>query len=291
VLVSESVIAVGGTGSSEVFVSLRDVEPGVRGLELRLSFDPAIVQALDADGDPANGTQVTAAPFFGAGQRQVANQADNDAGTVALSLAQGDAEPVHDTGTWKKVATIHWRARREGKSVVVVDPETRFVIDDGQYAPPDAAYNGVVFARAPGVIVGVVQLQGRADHGGVSVGSSLAAAETDRTSTDASGGFRIVTSHGEGFYTLTAAMPGYLSAESAKPVKVTVGSVVDVGTVTLYGGDATGDDVVDIRDLSYVAYHFEVYAVAADINGDGAVDILDLSLIAGNFGRQGPSPW
>jgi hypothetical protein len=123
------------------------------------------------------------------------------------------------------------------------------------------------------------------------VSSSLAAAQADRATTGADGAFRIVTSLGEGFYTLTAAMSGYLSAESAKPVKVTVGSVVDVGKITLYGGDATGDDVVDIRDLSYVAYHFDRYDASADVNGDGVVDIFDLSLTAGNFGQRGPIPW
>lgn len=290
VLIGESVIPVGGTGSSEVFLSLRGVEPGVQGLELHLSFDPAIARALDADSDPANGTQIAAASFFGSSQVQVANRVDNDAGTILLALAQQGGDPVHDTGTWKRVATITWLARQEGKSVIVVDPATRFAAADGRLIALDAAYNGVVFARPPGVIVGVVKLQGRADHRGVSVSSSLAAM-ADQASTGADGQFRIVTSHGEGFYSLTAAMPGYLSAESAKPVKVTVGSVVDVGEVTLYGGDATGDDVVDIRDLAYVAYHFEQYDANADVNGDGTVDILDLSLTAGNFGQRGPSAW
>ena len=67
--------------------------------------------------------------------------------------------------------------------------------------------------------------------------------------------------------------------------------VIDIGTVTLLGGDVNGDDRVDIRDLSYVAWHFDEYDEKADINQDGQVDILDLTLTAGNFGQVGPTVW
>ena len=67
--------------------------------------------------------------------------------------------------------------------------------------------------------------------------------------------------------------------------------MIDLGEVTLYGGDATGDNRIDIRDLSYVAWHFDSGDAKADLNGDGQVDILDLSLVAGNFGRVGPTVW
>lgn len=86
-------------------------------------------------------------------------------------------------------------------------------------------------------------------------------------------------------------MPGYLSAESDRPVKVTVGKVVDMGAITLIGGDVNNDNRIDILDLSYVAYRFNEVDANADANGDGVVDILDLSLTAGNFGKSGPIIW
>jgi hypothetical protein len=61
--------------------------------------------------------------------------------------------------------------------------------------------------------------------------------------------------------------------------------------VTLLGGDVNGDNLIDIRDLSYVAYHLGGPDAQADINGDGKVDILDLTMIAGNFGIKGPTLW
>ena len=298
VLISEAVLPLGGTKNGEVFVALRQVQPGVRGFELHISFDPAIVQVADADGQAENGAQVTPANWFaGGGQRVTANQADNEKGQIVLAVEGPDGLAASDTEAWHKVATIAWIARAEGKSVIAVDGSTRFIAADGQHLPADAAYSGVVFVRAPGRIEGTVHLQGRSDHGGASVSGVLVAARVDKGRTDPEGRFAIATSHGEGFYTLVASMPGYLMAESDRPIKVTVDSTIDAGEVILLGGDVNGDNRIDVRDLSYIAWHFDAYGAgaadgnAADVNGDGLVDISDLTLTASNFGRQGPTTW
>jgi hypothetical protein len=291
VLIGETVIAVGGTGSSEVFVSFTDVQSGVQGFELHLSYDPRIVQVVDADGEPANGVQIAATMFFAGGQRVDTNEADNEMGKIVFALTQVDGAALSSTDTWEKVATVTWLAQAEGKSVIAVDGATRFRIADGQLVAPDAVSDGVVFARTPGVIKGDISLQGRADHRNVLLSGTLAAGRVDEGRSDTSGHFEIVTSHGEGFYTLVAAMPGYLSAEADRPVQVIVNSVTHVGEMTLLGGDVNGDNCIDVRDLSYVAWHFDEYAPNADVNGDGLVDILDLSLMAVNFGQCGPVPW
>jgi hypothetical protein len=107
----------------------------------------------------------------------------------------------------------------------------------------------------------------------------------------ADGHFVLTTSYGEGFYTLAAYAPGYLAAESDSPIQVTMDSIVDAGQITLLGGDVNGDNRIDIRDLSFVAWHFDEYDPAADINDDGVVDIADLAMTTSNFGRVGPIPW
>jgi len=274
VLVGETVIPVGGTASGEVFVSLVDVESSFQHAELRLAFDPTIVRV---DG------VLTAAT--------ASAEVDNEGGEIVLVLGAGDVTPTASTATWKKVATITWAAQQEGRSVVTVGQATRFTTSGGQQRAPDASYHGMVFARAPGTIQGRVQLQGRESAGGVTISSSLSSARFDRERTDESGRFAIATSHGEGFYTIIAAAPGYLSAESDRPVKMTVDSVVDIGQITLLGGDVNGDNRIDIRDVAYVAYHFQDDDAKADLNRDGEVDILDLTLAAGNFGRLGPTIW
>ncbi len=47
--------------------------------------------------------------------------------------------------------------------------------------------------------------------------------------------------------------------------------------------DVTGDGVVNILDLVFVASRFGQADATADVNGDGVINILDLTLIAQNF--------
>ena len=291
VLVGEAVIPISGTAISEVFVSLKDVEPGVLALDLQISFDSEIVQVVDEDKDPTNGVQIAISAFFPGSQRTDLNQVDNRTGRISLSLSQQQGDPIQRTETWRKVGAIAWVAKKEGKSIAAIGSMTRFMTADGQLLVPDETNDGVVFSRAPGRIEGTIKLQGQKSYGDVLVSASLARASVDKGQTDGRGRFAIATSHGEGFYTLEATAPGYLSAESDRPIKVTVDTVAHIGQVTLLGGDVNNDNCVDIRDLSYVAWHFEEYDAKADINGDGQVDILDLSLTAGNFDRCGPTTW
>ncbi len=279
-LVDETVITSGGRGSSEVFVSFVDIESGIREFELRLTFDPDIIRVEGQDGAEIT----TRSPVD-------ATSVDNEKGVIVLALRRSKGAVLQSTNTWEKIATIAWTARQEGKSVVAIDKASTFVTAAGDRITLDATYDGVVFVRVPGTLQGRVLLQGRNDHSGVSVSSSLSKSRSDSTATDRNGRFAIATSHGEGFYTITVAKGGYLSAISERPVKMTVDAVVNLGEITLIGGDVNGDNEIDVRDLSYVAWHFDERDPKADINGDGIVDIFDLSLIAGNFGRKGPVEW
>ncbi len=301
VLVSESVVSIGGTASSKVFVLIKDVQPGIQGFQLRLRFDPQIVHVADSDDDATNGTQVAVMAFpansqarypqLGGTQQVLDNQANNDTGEIALAVSQQGAPLLHQAQAWLKVATITWTGQDEGNSAIAIDNSSRFTAADGRLIAPDATHNGAVFVRVPGRIEGAVKLQGRTVHRDTLVASTLAATRVDETHTNRDGRFSVTASHGEGFYTLTAFAPGYLVAQVNRPVKLTVGSVIHLGEATLAGGDANGDNRIDIRDLAYVAYHVDKYDAKADINGDGRVDVLDLSLIAENFGQVGPTAW
>ncbi len=57
------------------------------------------------------------------------------------------------------------------------------------------------------------------------------------------------------------------------------------------GGDANGDDNVDVLDLSILATNFggKGFITEGDYNGDGVIDVLDLSILATNFGSSFPS--
>jgi hypothetical protein len=298
--VSESVLSVGGTASSEVFVLIKD-EPAIEGFRLHLGFDPQIVHVVDSDGDATNGTQVAVMalwadapsrdPLLGSTLQVLDNEADNNAGEIVLGMSRQGVPLFHQTQAWLKVATITWTGQDEGSSEIAIDDSSQFTVLDGRTMVPDTTQHGAVHVRLPGRIEGAVRLQGRTEHRDTLVTSTLVAMRVDETHTSGDGRFSVTTSHGEGFYTLTAFAPGYLVAQANRPVKLTVGSVIRLGEATLAGGDANGDNRIDIRDLAYVAYHADGYDAKADINGDGRVDILDLSMIAENFGLVGPTAW
>ena len=50
--------------------------------------------------------------------------------------------------------------------------------------------------------------------------------------------------------------------------------------------DVTGDGVINILDLVYIAARFGQETEGGDVNNDGKVDILDLTLVAQNFGKE-----
>ena len=65
----------------------------------------------------------------------------------------------------------------------------------------------------------------------------------------------------------------------------------NLGTITLPGGDISGDNVVDIFDIAYIGSHYGDNDRLVDINGDGTVSIFDLVIAASNYGKRGPVNW
>ncbi len=143
-------------------------------------------------------------------------------------------------------------------------------------------------------VQGAVRLQGRQDHSGVKVevqveseGDQVQAfVFSEPITTQAQGEFNLPSG---GKLTITARKPGYLDAQAV--VDATDGEALTLGPTTLYGGEVTGDDLIDISDLAYLGAHFATSDSGGDINGDSKVDILDLSMAAANFAMRGPTPW
>ncbi|MBN1937517.1 MAG: hypothetical protein JW934_22860 [Anaerolineae bacterium] len=288
--VGDAVLPVQGTKRVQIFVALRNVQPGICGLVLHLTFDPAVVQIVDADGNAENGVQIeTDVAWFG-GQVE-SNQIDNETGSIQLTVSQTDCMPLIDTGGWRKVAAIDWQGLVEGEFALGAGTATEFILSDGTRTSPNEVGAGTVSVRSQGQIQGGVFLQGQTVHQGAEIVATLSSGPGDRAITANDGTFLLPASQGEGFYTLVASHPGYLAAQSSTPVQVTLGRSVTVAPVTLLGGDVNGDGRIDVRDLAFVAWHFEQYDAAADINSDGQVDILDLTITAGNYGQQGPTLW
>jgi len=143
-------------------------------------------------------------------------------------------------------------------------------------------------------ISGEVHLQGRLDHSDIDVQMQTQPGINEVQGANVSLSPAAVTPEGafnvdaQGAMVITAGRPGYLDAQAT----VTESDApINLGPTTLYGGEVTGDNVIDISDLAYLGANFHTSDAQADINGDGQVDILDLSISAANFSMRGPTPW
>jgi hypothetical protein len=138
-----------------------------------------------------------------------------------------------------------------------------------------------------GAIGGSVFLQGRERHGG-----TVLSVDGRLTSTGDSGAFWL-EGISPGIHSVRATMAGYLYA-----TKTDVGVVADQATIlppiTLVGGDANGDCVVNLFDLVVVAINYNSAPPSdprADLNGNDEVDIFDLVLVCKNLDRVCPQLW
>ena len=101
------------------------------GVDVRLSFDPTLLEVQDADGNPANGVQIQAASFP-APDFVVKNEADNSAGTVWYAVSQmSPTEPISGSGV---AASITLKGLVEGTSSIAFTYQ-KIVERDGDPIP------------------------------------------------------------------------------------------------------------------------------------------------------------
>ena len=101
------------------------------------------------------------------------------------------------------------------------------------------------------------------------------------TLTDVQGRFQFTSTLTGNATCLQVVRRGYLIGQKSAPQG-------NVGTLTLPAGDVTGDDAIDIFDVTFIASRYGSNDPLADVTGDGAVDIFDLTLVANNLGLSGP---
>lgn len=294
----------GRTGTSQILVSIAN-DPGnpkaVHGVEVHLSFDATKLKVVDADGDPANGVQIAAeGGLFPLAEQVVVQKVDNAAGTILFAVSQKDGAGV-EAATNAAIATITWesafacpvtRVPWEVCSMVNITEGTLMSDADGYPIAVDQTVPARVCDPVAGLdegIAGTIRLQGRYNHSGAMVSTRLESPGCCQAFTDAEGRFRILPPKA-GTYQVTAWKQGYLRARRTG-VSYEPGQPLDMGTVTLLGGDVVPDETVDICDITYIASRFGRTDALADITGDGQVNILDLTVTAANFGRSGPIPW
>ncbi len=250
-------------------------------VQLELSYDPAIVQIIDADPN-REGVQVKVGSAFSGGFA-ASNIVDTDNGHVSVVATLFGSDKI-DGNT--ELIAIDWLPRSAGVGAVTLE-DVILVNASGQvieFSPHNGAVE--VIPNCAG-IAGIAMLQGRVDHSGIIITNSTG----EQTYTEPDGAFSIA-----GGDVLNLKFPGYLSAQADIRVglelaQANVGSdsqSAGLGAITLLAGDVNGDEVIDILDLAYLATHYQTDDSLADLNADGIVNILDLAMVAGNYRQQGP---
>jgi carboxypeptidase family protein/dockerin type I repeat protein len=301
--ITSGAAVVGSVFTTDVSLSIvnnASPQQGFMGAEVWISYDENVLDVDDADDNPANGTQVAiSTAFFGGSVFVAANEivpCPNSANMcVHLALTHSGNPITNRTG---KIATITWAALETVVPPVPaglgVDPDTVLSDIDGLEFPINSTSVPAITIVAPGIISGKVLRQGtRTDHANVDVTAYNAAGGVVGTAvTDAVGDFDLAVPMG-GTYLVQAWYNGYLKAQKSNVY--VVGASVNLGTVTLPGGDVNTDNNINILDIVTIISQYGTTGLLppepADINDDGDVNIFDLTIAAGNFGTYGPLGW
>jgi hypothetical protein len=226
--------------------------------------------------------------FFDPVNRLVgANNADAAAGTWTGAISQrSPALPLAGDGPF---ATITYTATGPGTASIDCGVP---LFSDRDGLAQDATSTGVNVTVLPfAAIDGKVTYQGRSNPSSIQV--TATGVVTRSATTDASGNFAINTLKTDPSYAIRASAAGYLS--SCTSAGATSGGTTTLPATVLKGGNANGNDAIDIGDATLVAANFGLHIppgdVRADINGDGVVDVRDLAILGGNYGLSGCQPW
>ena len=297
---------VGGFFTTLVNVSVANSGGGtptaVQGVEAYIGFDPSVVNVVDFDNNPTNGTQVEIkAGFFttistGINRVETPCPGTTKPSCIHIALTQTTGGVTNGSGI---IASIRWIGVAPGAAGISVEvPPTVLSDPNGQPVTINNAGAPSITVLPPGAIMGGVTRQGRAanQHAGTSVlalnpAGSLVAGPV--TTADSGAFVSPLAVPAGGTYTVVASYPGYLAAQ--KSSVYIVGATVNIGTTQLRGGDVNGDNCINIFDLATMASWFSSAAPPApapvDVNDDGVINIFDMAIGASNFSRCGPTTW
>jgi hypothetical protein len=299
---------IGGDVTLDLVFTVANIEPGVAGADVYVSYNPAFVAPPTSPNTPV----VEVRPdFFGTSNVSLnevlpAAQCPGTASPCVHIVLAGPAQ-VTKTGA---AVRFHFRGVAEGQACFSVLQST-LADADGFPVTHTPATNQCVPIVYRVTVNSTVLRQGVPANPNPG-GGSLACSTVTTTGaitlgpiyTDVNGKFS-VTNLPIGTTTIRAAYPGYLPSEKAIVVAAGGASTVDVAATTLRGGDVNGDNAINILDIGAIIAKFGQTGVAikspsancagadepADVNDDGLVNISDLAITAGNWGRTGPTLW
>lgn len=161
-------------------------------------------------------------------------------------------------------------------------------------APPTMAAtiaNTVAPTTAAGsTITGKMIYQNYPDNAGITVQLVDTQGKVITTVTTGADGAYTLTNVPMGTFGVTAV--GNLYLRIGKVVTITTAGPIDLGVLTLPGGDTDNSGDITVADAGLIGANFDVPVNpaprGADVNGDGMINIRDLAIVGGNFGLKGP---
>ena len=279
---SPSTVSVSGTFTMEIRID--DIE-NLYGAQVELSFDPTIVEVVDAY-DFAPGVQIEVGDFP-VPDVVLQNAVNNSTGGIAYIISLQGPKPPGVSGSGV-LARIVFHGLEEGTSEVEF---TRVILADPQSVEIEALSRDglIVVQQATGTVSGKVILERRASNAGASVAVDGLSATTPED------GSYTVASVPPGEHTVSVSRMSYL--RTWREVTVTAGETLNLPDVTLLGGDVNKDDHIDHADGILIGQAWNSTPTSprwderADITDDDAVNILDMVAVYFNWDQRAPGPW
>lgn len=268
-------------GSSKTITVQVESLANLYAVKLRATYTPTLpVMVIDAwSGAP--GLQVAPGSIFSnVPVTIIQNTVDPQTGVIEFEVSRQVPAPTF-TGSGSLISLALHRSAT-GPVALTLD-SIELTDPNGQILPVTITTGTLQIIQSGFVIEGQVELQGRRQSSGVTVTTA-----DQQVQTDATGHFKVGI---EGSDHLSLTHPGYLSAQAeGNPGGRSLpdAATLNLGRVTLLAGEVTGDEVINILDLAFIANDYGRQNILADLNNDGVVNILDLTLAAANYGQQGP---
>lgn len=236
--------------------------------DIAITYDSTVVTVVDTDPN-TQGTQVAVGSLLAGKKIFIAeNEADN--GIIRLAGTFISPEPALTAEG--SLFDITWQAQNKGQTDLLVSRAILITQDNTRLEVITST--GYVQIGLPMTLTGQAQRQGRTDHAGINVTSAQQTVQTTAQGQFSLSGFNPYRLHVSATHYLSAWLEGETSNGQ-------------VSSITLLGGDVTGNNQIDIFDLAFIGSRYQSQDNQADLTGDGQVNIFDLALAAGNYGQIG----
>lgn len=282
----------------------------VYGLQAACKVDPAVLAGGSrSDGDVFNasnsffvdkGFQADGSWVIGASRLQpnTAFAGNGTAFKLSYTVKTLNASTVTCTGlavdaNGKEIALKIVNGSFNGAPAVTAQPTTPPTAVPPTAAPTMAptVANTIAPTTASGAsISGKMIYQNYPDNAGITVQLVNTQGTVITTVTTGADGSYIFNNVPTGTFGVTAVGNRYLRI--GKVVNVTGAGPIDLGSLTLPGGDTDNSGDISVADAGLIGANFDIPVspapLGADVNGDGVINIRDLAIVGGNFGLKGP---